>query len=284
MLAPTSESCSLHLAMTVETFDTPSADFVLRSGTEEFPVHRSLLSLASSFFGQMLSLPQPPLEGIPIVDVSEPPQVLQLLLQFIYPVPDPTIDDDLDTLTLVLDAAIKYEVLSAIHSLRRQLVSERYLKQSPTRVYAIAVFNNFEPEAKLASKYTLGIFILDAGGPILEEFRFISAHSYHRLLVLHHARAEAAKELLQLRDDVRCMACNGTYGAFSAGPKWWPDFQKRAAEELTIRPTTDVIFTMEFLSKSFQEVKCPKCPLSVLESWPFLEDLKRKIDELPATV
>src|SRR5258708_4374496 len=119
--------------MTVEIFDIPSPDFILRSGAREFHVHRSLLSLASSFFDQMLSLPQPPSKEpkeIPVVDVSEPPRVLQLLLQFVYPVSDPVIDDDLDTLILVLHAAIKYEVLSAIQSLRRQLVSERYLKQS----------------------------------------------------------------------------------------------------------------------------------------------------------
>lgn len=273
--------------MTVEHFDDPAADFILRSGppATDFHVHRLLLSLASPFFDQMLSLPQPSpreLTKIPIVEVSEPPEILQLLLQFIYPIPDPTIDDDIDTLILVLHAAIKYDVLPAIESLRRQLVSENYLQQSPTRIYAIASRYELEEEAKLASKYTLGINILDA--PLSEELRYISAYSYHRLLALHHSRAKAAIALLRLRDDVKCMECNGTYGAFSEGPKWWLDFRRRAAEELAVRPTTGVIFTMEFLSKSFQYVECRKCPLSLLESWSFLEDLKRQIDESPATV
>jgi hypothetical protein len=272
--------------MTVECFDDPAADFILRSGlpATDFHVHRLLLSLASPFFDQMLSLPQPSkdLANVPTVEVSEPPDILQLLLQFIYPLPDPIIDNDLNTLILVLHAAIKYDVLPAIESLRRQLVSERYLKQSPTRIYAVASRYELEEEAKLASKHTLGINILD--GPLSEELRFISAYSYHRLLALHHTRARAAKELLRLGDDVKCMECNGTYGAFSEGPKWWLDFQRRAAEELSARPTTDIIFTMEFLSKSFQQVGCRKCPLSLLESWSFLEELKRKLDELPATV
>lgn len=273
--------------MTVEHFDDPTADFILRSGSPatDFHVHRLLLSLASPFFDQMLSLPQPSsreLTKTPIVEVSEPPEILQLLLQFIYPIQDPTIDNELDTLILVLHAAIKYDVLPAIESLRRQLVSESYLQQSPTRIYAIASRYELQEEAKLASKYTLGINILDA--PLSEELRYISAYSYHRLLALHHSRAKAAKALLQLRDDVKCMECNGTYGAFSEGPKWWLDFQRRAAEELSARPTTDVIFTMEFLSKSFQHVECRKCPLSLLESWSFLEGLKRQIDELHATV
>lgn len=273
--------------MAVECFDDPTADFILRSGlpATDFHVHRLILTLASPFFDQMLSLPQPsPGEAtkIPIVEVSEPPETLQLLLQFVYPVPDPIIDDDLDTLILVLHAAIKYEFLSAIESLRKQLVSERYLKQSPTRIYAVASRYELEEETRLASKHTLGISVLD--GPLSEELRYISAHSYHRLLALHHTRAKAAKALLRLRDDVKCMECNGTYGAFSEGPKWWLDFQRRAAEELGARPTTDVIFTTEFLSKSFHQVGCRKCPLSLLESWSFLEELKRKIDELPATV
>lgn len=273
--------------MTVESFDDPAADFILRSSAPatDFHVHRLLLSLASPFFDQMLSLPQPtPKEfsRVPIVEVSETPEILQLLLQFIYPVPDPIIDNDLDTLILTLHAAIKYDVLPAIESLRRQLVSEHYLKQSPSRIYAVASRYELEEEAKLASKYTLGVSLLD--GPLSEELRFISAYSYHRLLALHHTRAKAAKALLRLKDDVKCMECNGTYGAFSEGPKWWLDFRRRAAEELSARPTTDVIFTMEFLSKSFPEVGCKKCPLSLLESWSFLEELRRKIDELPATV
>jgi len=273
--------------MAIECFDDPAADLILRSGlpATDFHVHRLLLSLASPFFDQMLSLPQPSSREppkIPVVEVSESPEILHLLLQFIYPVPNPAIDDDLNTLILVLHAAAKYDVLPAIESLRRQLVSERYLKQSPTRIYAIASRYELEEETKLASKYTLGISVLDA--PLSEELRYISAFSYHRLLALHHTRAKAAQALLRLREDVKCMECNGTYGAFSEGPKWWLDFQRRAAEELSARPTTEVIFTTEFLSRSFQQVRCRKCPLSLLESWSFLEELKRKIDELPATV
>jgi len=275
--------------MAIDYFDDPTADFILRSSlpATDFHVHRLILSLASPFFDQMLSLPQPPtkesqLTKIPIVEVSESPEILQLLLQFIYPVPNPIIDDDLNTLILVLHAAVKYDALPAIDDLRRQLVSECYLEQSPTRIYAIASRYELEEEAKLASKHTLGMNILDA--PLSEELRYISAFSYHRLLALHHTRAKAAQELLRLRDDVKCMECNGPYGAFSEGPKWWLDFQKRATEELSARPTTEVVFTMEFLSRSFQQVECRKCPLSLLESWSFLEELKRKVDELPATV
>jgi len=276
-----------HFAMAIECFDDPTADFILRSSlpATDFHVHRLLLSLSSPFFDQMLSLPQPSpkeLARVPIVEVSEAPQTLQLLLQFIYPVPNPIIDDDLDTLILVLHAAIKYDVIPAIDSLRSQLGSEHYLKQSPTRIYALASRYELEEEAKLASKHTLGINILDA--PLSEELRYISAFSYHRLLALHHTRAKAAQGLLRLRDDVKCMECDGTYGAFSEGPKWWLDFRRRAAEELGVRPTTEVIFSMEFLSQSFQQVGCRKCPLSLLQSWSFLEELKRKMDELPATV
>lgn len=273
--------------MAVEHFDDPTADFILRSSlpVTDFRVHRLLLSLASPFFDQMLSLPQPSpkeLTKVPVVEVSEPPEILQLLLQFVYPVPSPIIDDDLDTLIMVLHAAIKYDVPLAIDDLRKQLVSERYLKQSPTRVYAVASRYELEEEAKLASKHTLGINILDA--PLSEELKYISAFAYHRLLALHHTRAKASQALLRLRDDVKCMECNGTYGAFSEGPKWWLDFQKRATEELSARPTTEVIFSLEFLSRSFYQLECKKCPLSLLESWSFLEELKRKIDELPATI
>lgn len=263
---------------------TPAEDLKLRSGEEVFPVHSTLLSLASGVFKTMLSLPQPSSSEpgeIPIIDVSEPPEVLGLLLKFIYPVPDPIIDDDLDTLILVLEAAWKYEVPSAIQSLRKQLVSEQYLEQFSTRIYAVAVFHDFEQEAKLASKHTLGIKLLDRPPP--KELELISAISYHRLLALHQSRASAARSLLKLRDDVKCMQCD-MYGAFSGGPEWWLDFKARAHERLKTNPTTDGIFTLEFLSKSLDKIKCHKCPLSLVQSWSFLEELKQKMDELPDTI
>lgn len=50
------------------------------------------------------------------------------------------------------------------------------------------------------------------------------------------------------------------------------------------RPTTDVIFGMEFLAQTVRETGCARCAGSVLDNWKFLEELKAQIDELPKTI
>ncbi|KAH9948769.1 hypothetical protein B0H21DRAFT_212937 [Amylocystis lapponica] len=268
-------------------FNFPDADLVLRSSSPDevdFHVHRCLLAVASPFFAQMLTLPQSPsCTGSPhmhTVDVSETCATLETLLRFVYPMVDPTIDT-LDELTEVLKAAVKYDMSIAIESLRKLLIAPRFARTSPTRVYAIASRFDLEEEARIVSQYTLSINILDS--PLHEDLKYITAYSYHRLLDLHRRRAQAAQELLQITENVKCMQCNSTYYSAVSPPKWWRDFSERAKEELRARPATDVIFSMAFLAQSAQ-AGCERCAGSVLDAHLFLEELKKKIDDLPSTI
>ena len=56
-----------------------------------------------------------------------------------------------------------------------------------------------------------------------------------------------------------------------------------AQDELKMRPTTDVIFSMPFLAQ-VASAGCERCAGSILNSHAFLEDLRKKIDDLPATI
>ncbi|KAG5642529.1 hypothetical protein DXG03_002602 [Asterophora parasitica] len=230
----------------------------------------------------MFSLPQSPTEPLlPVIPVSETHKTLGALLGFIYPMPDPPLNS-LDELVPVLGAAIKYDITGVIETLRKRLVSSLFVTVEPTRVYAIACRFDLEEEARIASKYTLNVNVLDA--PLSEDLKFITAYSYHRLLDLHRRRVRAAIEMLKLPQDVKCMQCNGSSFSVYATPKWWYEFEKKAREELSVRPTTDVIFGMEFLAHVSMAAGCQRCAESILEAWRFLGDLKKKIDELPATI
>lgn len=67
-------------------------------------------------------------------------------------------------------------------------------------------------------------------------------------------------------------------------PKWWQEFANKAKAQLAVRPTTEGIFdNMEFL-KSTCSHGCPSCPMNLLEAGPLLQDLKNRIDALPATI
>ncbi|KAH9960452.1 hypothetical protein BC827DRAFT_396629 [Russula dissimulans] len=166
--------------------------------------------------------------------------------------------------------------------LRVLLVSPTFLETAPVRVFAIASRFDLEEEAKLASKHTLRVRVLDV--PLCDDLRHISAYSYYRLLELHQRRGEAARQALSAPEELRCMQCNGYNSHAVAPPKWWGEFVARAGEELQCRPTTDVIFSLRFLMQSAHASGCPRCAGSILESFLFLDALKAKIDALPATI
>jgi len=275
------------MSSTTYNFNAPDADLILLSSDDaKFSVHRCILAAASPFFTDMFTLPQPllltPSHDIPIVPVSELRQTLDSLLRFVYPVEAPPILS-LGELNPVLGAALKYDFTSVISTLRRILVSPHFLESSPTRVFAIASRYELEPEAQLASRYTLSINILDS--PLSDDLKYITAYSYHRLLDLHRRRAAAALELLQVPEEVKCMQCNGhgPIRTFSP-PKWWKVWEEMARKRLAIRPTTDTIFEMAFLAEAADLTGCPRCAGSILDSYVFLGELKRRIDELPATI
>lgn len=271
-------------------FNAPDADVILRSDDArptDFRVHRCILLAGSPFFQTVFSLPQPKCatddEPVPVLDVAETAAILDPFLRFLYPVPDPEIPT-LDVLVPLMNTASKYDMTSVMDRLRVLLVSPAFLETAPVRVFAIASRFDLEEEAKIASKHTLRVRVLDV--PLSEDLRHISAYSYHRLLELHRRRGEAARQALCTPPDyLRCLQCNGSprYNAV-APPKWWAEFSTRAGEELRSRPTTEGIFTLKFLMESAHASGCPRCSGSILESYLFLDALKEKIDALPSTI
>jgi len=75
-------------------FFTSDGNVVLRAGqgshlVHDFRIHKFILSLASPVFKDMFAFPQPPdhneQPNTPIVDISEPPFVLDMILRLVYP-------------------------------------------------------------------------------------------------------------------------------------------------------------------------------------------------------
>jgi BTB/POZ domain len=77
------------------TFDVPDANIIIRSSDlVDFRVHKSVLAMASPFFKDLLSLPQPSdsetFDGLPVVQLSEDSELLNSLVSILYP-PHPVI-------------------------------------------------------------------------------------------------------------------------------------------------------------------------------------------------
>jgi hypothetical protein len=126
--------------MSCDRFDTTDGDIILRSADQQdFRVHKTILSLASPVFRDMLSLPQPPASEsatVPVVDLSENWKVLDVFLRCIYPISKPTVDD-LELLGALVDAADKYEAEVVLNMVGSWLAVSRNLKEDPFGVYAI---------------------------------------------------------------------------------------------------------------------------------------------------
>jgi len=265
-------------------FSSASADLVLRtSDGVDLRVFSAILAEASPFFADLLSLPQPELadaHASAVIDITEMTDVMEPLLGFVYPCPDPVIEK-LDDLRPVLAAATKYDFTAAIASLRRALLSPAFLDKEPTRVYAIACMYELEEEAKLASSHTLKLDLLE--GALPAELKYITAFEYHRLLHLHKERREKACELIVRPEEVRCANCTAVQFGKPCVPKWWDDYELRAKEELRRHPVSDTIFSLQFLFQS-AAAGCPRCGTSLLASHDALTKLKASIDALPSTV
>ena len=73
-----------------DSFDVPNADLIIRSSDlVNFRVHKPVLAMASPFFKDLLSLPQPSdgesIDGLPVVQLSEDSDVLSTLISMLYP-------------------------------------------------------------------------------------------------------------------------------------------------------------------------------------------------------
>ena len=139
-----------------ETFNWSDGDVILRAthGTEsrDFRVHKLFLSFSSPVFKDMFTIPQPPSapsDGVDIVDVTDPPRALELILRFIYPSAVSPVIDDLTILSKALLLADKYDI--EVARLRLRSSFKTFTETEPLRAYAIACRLGLEDEMKIAS-------------------------------------------------------------------------------------------------------------------------------------
>jgi len=170
-------------------FDWPDGDIILRAahGTEsrDFRVHKFFLSFSSPIFKDVFKIPQPPSiasNGVDVIEVADPPRALELILQFIYPTAASPVINDLTVLSEALVLADKYDINVARSRLRESFT--RFTTTEPLRAYAVACRFGFQEEMKVASSNTTSIH-LPGLTELPDEFKFIPATEYHRLILLH---------------------------------------------------------------------------------------------------
>jgi len=193
-----------------DDFDAaPEGDIILRTHGppyREFHVHKLILSLASPVFKDMFGVPQPKSNTSNIVDVTDPPRALDLVLKLIYPFSPPKVND-LDLLVQGLIIADKYDIGAARVRLRESL--NKFMRAEPLRVYAIASRFGLEEEAEAAALFTTGIYLPGlTSSKLPDDMAHIPAPVYHKLITLHEKHRHAMEDVVNdVQFEPSCPAC-----------------------------------------------------------------------------
>ena len=180
-------------------FNWPDGDVILRAthgtGSRDFRVHKVFLSFSSPVFKDMFKIPQPPpaiSNDVDVVEVTDPPRAWELVLRFVYPsLTSPPIDN-LTILSEALVAADKYDIKVARSRLQSSF--KEFAVVEPLRVYAIACRLGIEEEMRIASSHTTSIH-LPGLTELPDEFKFVPATEYHRLILLHSRFRKEVEEI-----------------------------------------------------------------------------------------
>ena len=187
--------------MLPDPFTTEDGDVILRADTgDSFRVHKVVLSLASPLFKQIFRAP--PLHqpdhgqgGLPIFRITHPPEIVDLLLRFIYPgVVPPTITDPA-TLRSLLAIAASYGVPTVLPVVKEWLADEETLEVDPFGVYIVAYRWGF---TEIAMKAARGLtFPKLKDSPSSRNPQFVIEDDYHYLLQFLKDRGEKGKRTIR---------------------------------------------------------------------------------------
>lgn len=202
-------------------FTTDGGDVILRAGSEsssrhDFCVHKLILSLASPVFKDMFTFPQPPdqtsdgEDQLPVVDVTETPKILDMVLRFIYPGAKPPAVVKQKTLSALLVATEKYNITSIHPALREKL--KTFLPTRSLWVYIIARRFGFLGIAREAAEVSGAQSLTSLDNR--EDLQYISSVDLFRFVEFVQTRERRGlaiiEDILLVRDVVKphCSHCD----------------------------------------------------------------------------
>ncbi|KAI0758079.1 hypothetical protein C8Q74DRAFT_1303021 [Fomes fomentarius] len=192
-----------------ELLNSSTADVIIRSvDGVSFYLHSTVLSFASPVFRRMIvdnsSAGDNHRDPITLPEHS---QTLAALLQHVYPLPRPAPPSSLSKLKVLLAAATKYQLSSALSALRSSLIallppepphayiSENSHKHDPKdalRIFALTHRFGFTAERTAAARALLRLPSQELRAAYVDELEDISAAVYFRLLEYHGKCGQAA--------------------------------------------------------------------------------------------
>lgn len=235
--------CKIHLSpfiiMSSTFFTSDDGDVVLRAGLEpnsrhDFRVHKFILSLASSVFKDMFTLPQPPnwnlneQHQLPVVDLPDLPEVLDAILRLVYPGVEPPKIPSLQILNAVLSTADKYNITS-IYPICRDVL-KTFVRGQPFGAYVVACRFGLSEEAREAAEVGGPESIL-SGNPEEElEIGRVSSIDILRWVRFVQGRQTDGLSIIQDQFDWQEMAFTAPCGHGEIGKDFYSRLEKAVQE------------------------------------------------------
>jgi hypothetical protein len=276
-------------------FSNPASDFALISSDNvRFLVFRNILSEASPWFESMFTLPQPhdpndnSIQSLPFVRMEETSEILEVLLQYIYPRQNPF--PTFNQICLVLRAVDKFEMDWMKGILRELLVSEKFLTDQPLAVFIASRFYNLFPEASVACRHTFDSNLNDFKvAELVSQLSFMNLdksfilEEFIGLVQFHHRRSARMIELL------RPSSINGSKWPCSCDctpprhpDRWCYIFFGRVLQSLLQKPTTTGLFDSKRINEALAGAGCASCIRRWQERDPFTTWPKDALEKIPA--
>ncbi|KZP24478.1 hypothetical protein FIBSPDRAFT_857168 [Athelia psychrophila] len=287
-------------------FDDPKADVILRSSDNvDFRCHKLLLSMASTFFEGMFSLPQPngadgdeKKDGLHVVPMEERAPTLEAILKLCHPssIRNPPILE-LDAIRSIFGAARKYGMEDAEHLVRSALISARFLDDEPLRVFGIACALRLAAEARIAAAATLELDV--EGLDYFPELEYISGADLFHLQKYHKNCRRVAHDIAS---DFKWLV-GGEYIWFTCGiahrdidsvglpghdrptSNWWVnDYVVPCREALEKKPVGKTVKTDELMARAIRSGRhCQMCsPENFVDLKAFGKVFGQEIDKAVA--
>ncbi|EAU90369.1 hypothetical protein CC1G_00753 [Coprinopsis cinerea okayama7 len=306
-----SEPCTPRLA--AHPFDHPEADLILRSSDPrptDYHVFKLLLTLSSPFFCTLFTLPQPSaskdglgIHEVPVIQMAEDKQVLDVLLGFCYPLSAHALPrfTSLTTLQKVANAAIKFDMEGIVTHTRSELVAPRFVDSQPFRVYALASQYGWVHEMSIAARCCLR---RPMPGPYASEVKDMPPDVYKQLK-LHHrtcgdiARSQVLRNLRVIPESRTgwvwwtCRKCPplktediadkgsspiSTLSLSMKPRKWWAEWLDDVAAQVGSKPLSGSVRSKRLLARALE--KAARCSTCSRKSREDLECFSQTLDDL----
>jgi hypothetical protein len=298
-------------------FDDPNAEIILRSSDNvDFYVFKLFLSFSSSVFRDMFFIPQPvdnglgssgfseqtQKDGLPVISMTEPSEVVEKLLMFCYPKwgAEPVMED-LDEVQTILVAANKYDMEGVRGHIQKILMASKALEDEigHLRVFGIACRYGMKEAAMEAMRRTLNHPVL--GRSYVKELDHISPNAYHQLLDYHWRCSVVARQATELEfipplcrrtwvPECRgsCTARNFTYksGLTISPPKYFTVYMDSVRKALKARPCSATVLKSGTMDDALREAsQCGSCRDSAIDKLrTFVNIFANEIERVTNTV